>query len=138
MYWHLLCGDDERSVRISPGLFLCNCLTQPRKKIIRTCPTAPIFIAELIKAANELDRLATFEVSCLLDRSVDTIRDMREQTGVEQSALGRDVVIYLQTSSARAKGLPEDQARDALLDAAETIQTLKMMLDAKDEVLRGE
>ncbi|CAN7665815.1 hypothetical protein LJR098_002000 [Rhizobium sp. LjRoot98] len=96
------------------------------------------FIAELIKAANELDRLPTFEVSCLLDRSVDTIRDMREQTGVEQSALGRDVVIYLQTSSARAKGLPEDQARDALLDAAETIQTLKMVLDAKDEVLRGE
>ncbi|KQV32893.1 hypothetical protein [Rhizobium sp. Root1204] len=95
------------------------------------------FIAELVRAANEVNLLAAIEVSRLLDRSVDTIRDMREQIGVEQSALGRDVAIYLQTASARAKGLPDDQARDALLDAAETIRTLKIVLDAKDEVLRG-
>ncbi|WP_268815080.1 hypothetical protein [Sinorhizobium meliloti] len=37
------------------------------------------FIAELIKAANEADKLAPFEVKRFLNRSVATLRDMREQ-----------------------------------------------------------
>ncbi|CCE94662.1 hypothetical protein SFHH103_00158 [Sinorhizobium fredii HH103] len=38
------------------------------------------FIAELIRAANEADRLSQFEVKRLLNRSIATVRDMREQT----------------------------------------------------------
>ncbi|MDQ0324053.1 hypothetical protein QO002_006260 [Pararhizobium capsulatum DSM 1112] len=88
-------------------------------------------IAELLRAANEVETLGATQISRLLDRSIDTIRDMRQQIGVEQNRLSRDVVIYLQTASARARGLPPDQAKDALLDAADTIRTLKMVLDAK-------
>lgn len=43
------------------------------------------FIAELIRAANEADKLTPFEVRRLLNRSVATIRDMREQTGIPGS-----------------------------------------------------
>ncbi|MDQ0320007.1 hypothetical protein QO002_002145 [Pararhizobium capsulatum DSM 1112] len=94
-------------------------------------------IPELIRAANDADRLTAREVSRLLDQSIDTIRDMRGHIGPEETALGRDVVIYLRTASARARWLPVDQAKDALLDAATTIRMLKIVLDSKDEVLRG-
>lgn len=40
------------------------------------------FVAELIRAANEADRLTPFEIKRLLNRSVATIRDMRDETGI--------------------------------------------------------
>lgn len=43
--------------------------------------SVPAFISELIRAANEVEKLTPNEISRLLDRSVDTIRDMREQAG---------------------------------------------------------
>ncbi|KQV34450.1 MULTISPECIES: hypothetical protein [unclassified Rhizobium] len=98
---------------------------------------ATSFVSELVRAANEVHLLTTSEVSRLLDRAVDTIRDLRGQVGVKENSLGRDVVVYLQTASARAKWLPLDQAKDALLDAANTIRTLKIVLDSKDEALGG-
>jgi len=39
------------------------------------------FIAELIRAANAIEKLTHYEVSRLLDLSIDTIRDMCRQTG---------------------------------------------------------
>jgi hypothetical protein len=88
-------------------------------------------IAELIRAANEVERLTPFEVKRLLNRSVATIRDMREQTGIPGSSRARDVVIDLQVAAARADVLPEDEIRDNLLDAADIIRTLKIILDGK-------
>jgi hypothetical protein len=90
------------------------------------------FIAELIRAANEADRLTPFEVKRLLNRSVATIRDMREQTGIPGSNRAKDVVIDLQTASARAGSLSADEVRDNLLDAAEIIRVLKIVLDGKE------
>ncbi|MDX0921834.1 hypothetical protein GOE04_11710 [Sinorhizobium medicae] len=87
------------------------------------------FIAELIRAANEADRLTPYEISRLLDRSVDTIRDMRRQTGIAGSHRARDVVIDLQVASARARDLSPAETRDVLLDAADIIRTLKILLD---------
>lgn len=60
------------------------------------------FIAELIRAANEADRLTRFEVKRLLNRSVDTIREMSRQTGVAGSHRALNVVIDIQVASARA------------------------------------
>ncbi|MBP2236174.1 hypothetical protein J2Z31_002688 [Sinorhizobium kostiense] len=39
-----------------------------------------------MRAANEPEKLSPYEVSGLLDRSIDTIRDMREQTGIAHGA----------------------------------------------------
>ncbi|ACP24947.1 hypothetical protein NGR_c11620 [Sinorhizobium fredii NGR234] len=47
-----------------------------------------VFIAELIRAANEADRLTSFEIKGLLNRSIATIRDMREQRGSRWLAVG--------------------------------------------------
>ncbi|MDX0631835.1 hypothetical protein GHK39_28565 [Sinorhizobium medicae] len=90
------------------------------------------FIAELIRAANEADRLTPYEISRLLDRSVDTIRNMRNQTGIAGSHRARDVVIGLQVASARARDLSPAETRDVLLHAADIIRTLKILLNGKE------
>ncbi|MDX0617696.1 hypothetical protein GOC93_29340 [Sinorhizobium medicae] len=87
------------------------------------------FIAELIRAANEVERLTYYQISRLLDRSVDTIRDMRRQTAIAGGHRARDVVIDLQLASARARDLSPAETRDVLLDAADIIRTLKIALD---------
>ncbi|MDX0615174.1 hypothetical protein GOD03_11835 [Sinorhizobium medicae] len=89
------------------------------------------FIAELIRAANEADRLTYYQISRLLDRSVETIREMRRQTGIAGHR-ARDVVIDLQLALARARDLSPAETRDVLLDAADIIRTLKILLDAKE------
>ncbi|RVH12087.1 hypothetical protein CN217_12650 [Sinorhizobium meliloti] len=59
------------------------------------------FIAELIRAANEVDRLSPFEVKRLLNGSIAMIRGMREETGIPGGNRARDVVIDLQVAAAR-------------------------------------
>lgn len=90
------------------------------------------FIAELVRAANEADRLSPFEIKRLLNRSVATIRDMREQTGIPGSNRAKDVVIDLQVAAATADSPPAAEIRDVLLDAADIIRTLKIVLDGKE------
>ncbi|WP_042777531.1 hypothetical protein [Sinorhizobium fredii] len=90
------------------------------------------FIAELIRAANEADRLTRFEIKRLLNRSIVTIRDMREQTGIQGSNRTKDVLIDLHLAAARADALSAAEIRDAFLDAADIIRTLKIALDGKD------
>ncbi|MDK1493352.1 hypothetical protein QN219_25440 [Sinorhizobium sp. 7-81] len=90
------------------------------------------FIAELVRAANEANRLTLFEVKRLLNRSIATIRDMREETGIPGSKRAKDVVIDLQVAAARADRLSSGEIRDALIDAADVIRTLKILLDGKE------
>ncbi|MEY9197415.1 hypothetical protein [Sinorhizobium sp. CCBAU 05631] len=87
------------------------------------------FITELIRAANEADR---FIVKRLLDRSVATIRDLREQTGIPGSNRAKDVVIDLHVAAGRAGDLSLEEIRDVLIDAADVIKTLKIALDGKE------
>jgi hypothetical protein len=83
------------------------------------------FISELVRAANESDRLTHYEISRLFDRAIDTIHDMREQAGAVEAHRARDVLIDLQISSDRARDLSTEEVRDALADAADVIRTLK-------------
>ncbi|CAN7264642.1 hypothetical protein YA62_004495 [Agrobacterium sp. LC34] len=80
-------------------------------------------ISELEKAAGNLDQLTARDVSVLLDRSIAMVRELRK-TAVTVAPIGRDVVIYLKATSEAAANLPDDQKRDALLDAAEAIRLL--------------
>ena len=95
--------------------------------------SATDFIAELIRAANQVEKLSVFEKRRLLERSVRTIREMRLQTGIASRRPGADPVVDLQTAAvALTLGKrTNDEVRDALLDAANMIRTLKIMLDAK-------
>ena len=79
------------------------------------------FIAELVRAANEVEKLDAYEKVRLLDRAVTTIRDMREQVGIPPSGTAADAVVDLQMTSvafARGKRTP-DHVKAAPLDAAE-------------------
>ncbi|WP_164850562.1 hypothetical protein [Sinorhizobium medicae] len=54
---------------------------------------------------------------------------MREQTGAVEAHRGRDVLIELQISSERARDLSPEEVRGALVDAADVIRTLKIVLE---------
>ncbi|MCA1408693.1 hypothetical protein I6F26_31655 [Ensifer sp. IC3342] len=81
------------------------------------------FIAELLSAANEVDKLTPYEISRLLDRSIDTIRDIREQAGVACTYM-QGVVICLRISSERVRHLSEEDVKRALVTAAEVLSVL--------------
>lgn len=87
------------------------------------------FISELVWAANQADHLTAFEKRRLLDRAVVTIREMREQVGIAASETEADPVIDLQTTAAGIERQTGDQMREALLDAANMIRTLRIILD---------
>lgn len=90
------------------------------------------FISELIRAANEVERLTPSEVSRLLDRSVDTIRDMREQAEVGSSRRANHVVGNLAIASARVRDLSIEDVRDTLIDAADAIRALRIILAERE------
>lgn len=90
------------------------------------------FISELIRAANEVERLTPSEVSRLLDRSVDTIRDMRELADVGSSRRANHVVGNLAIASARVRDLSIEDVRDTLIDAADAIRALRIILAERE------
>ncbi|MDK1376564.1 MULTISPECIES: hypothetical protein [unclassified Sinorhizobium] len=90
------------------------------------------FIAELIRAANEADKLSAFEIKRLINRSIAAIRDMREEIGTPGSNRVKDVVIDLQVAAAIVDNLTAAEIRDTLIDAADVIRTLKIVLDGKE------
>jgi hypothetical protein len=97
------------------------------------------FIAELVRAANEIDKLDPKETGRLLNRAVNTIRYMREQAGIPGSQTAGDAVIDLQTTAV-ALGLGNrspDQVKAALLDAAGIIRDLHIVLDTGTEIQIG-
>ncbi|WP_105436436.1 hypothetical protein [Neorhizobium tomejilense] len=94
------------------------------------------FIAELVRAANEVEKLHAEEARQLLNRAITTIRDMRETIGIPGGHTAADAVIDLQTTAV-ALGLGNrspDQVKAALLDAAGIIRDLHIVLDTGTEI----
>ena len=81
-----------------------------------------------------MDKLAPLEKGRLLQRSIVIIRDGRNEADIPPA----DGVIDLQTVAASIDRRPDGDMTSALLDAADMIRTLKILLDAKTEVLRRE
>lgn len=96
------------------------------------------FIAELIRDANQIDKLGDFEKRRMLERAVTTIRDMREQIGVAPSKTVRDAVIDIQTTAALIdrRQVSNEHVKKTMLEAADMLRTLKIVLEAKDEVTK--
>ncbi|MGY5795134.1 hypothetical protein ACXHXM_33800 len=57
---------------------------------------------------------------------------MRERSSVARSHRSRDVLIDLRVASERASGLSLEEIRDALIDAADVIRTLKIECDGEE------
>lgn len=66
-----------------------------------------------------------------------TIREGRHQVGIAPSKTERDKVTDLQTVAGSIATAPDVLVGHAMLEAADMIWTLKIMLDAKDDVMRG-
>ena len=90
------------------------------------------FISELVRAANQGGHLTALEKRRLLERAVVTIREMRNQVGISPSRTLADPVIDLQTTAAGIEKRSDDQVKAALLDAADMIWTLRIILDGKE------
>ena len=93
------------------------------------------FVSELVWAANQSEHLTTFEKRRLLERAVATIRDMRELAGIPGSKTEADAVVDLQTTAAASDRRTEEQIRAAVLDAADMIRTLRILLNSGTEVV---
>ncbi|WP_223568703.1 hypothetical protein [Agrobacterium tumefaciens] len=93
------------------------------------------FIAELIRDANRLDRLDSWQKRRMLERAVTTIRDMRETIGIP-SGPGRDSLVDIHTVALSIeRGWRSDEdVRSALLQAASMIRDLHIVLDSKTEI----
>lgn len=97
--------------------------------------TTTDFIAELVRAANQIGKLSPGERIKLMARGARTIRELRLQTGVRQG-LGRDPLGDLEIAALKSETGPDDDAKAVLLEMADMIRTLKIVLDAKAEVSR--
>lgn len=79
-------------------------------------------ISELEEAAAQVQNLAPYDVSRLLDRATDMARHLRSQMPEDHTAVG--AVSYLRIASERASKLSEDETVHALLDAADALRIL--------------
>jgi hypothetical protein len=94
------------------------------------------FIIELVRAANDIDKLNDHETRRLLERSATTIRHIREQIHRWPVPNVRDAVVGLDRSAAiiGAGQAGPDLKRAALLDAATMIRDLHVVLDSGTEI----
>lgn len=90
------------------------------------------FISELVRAANQVEHLTDFEKRRLLDRAVVTIREMRDQVGIPESKTAADPVIDLQTIAGGIERRTHEHVKAALLDAADMIRILRIILDGME------
>lgn len=90
------------------------------------------FITELVRAANEVEKLSPNEVSNMLYKSVDVIRHLRQELGIVPVP-GKDALIYIRTVSAGATRVPQEEWSHGLLHAAEMIRDLHIVRDTGTE-----
>lgn len=96
--------------------------------------SVPEFVAELVRAANEVERLRANEVRNLIFRAIATVRELREEVGIPGSGTPKDAVVALH---AIAVGAEEHAVADwatALLEAADMIRTLRIVVDTGVEI----
>lgn len=93
------------------------------------------FVMELVRAANEFERLGDFEKRRLLDRAYRIIEEGRSQIGMARDRTDSDAAIDLLTMSRAPDSFTQDEIKEALLDAADMLRTIKIVLDAKEDVL---
>jgi hypothetical protein len=95
------------------------------------------FISELVRAANKVGKLTPAERVKLMVRGARTIREMRLMTGI-RSDTRRDALNDVEIAALKSEKGSHEDAQNVLLEMADMIRTLKIVLDAKNEELWGE
>ena len=94
----------------------------------------PSFVSELVRFANETDRLTDLELAGLLRRSVTVIRDLREVVGIPADGTENDAVIRLDRLAARLKDATQEDVQKGLLEAADMVRTLWVVIDSGTQI----
>jgi hypothetical protein len=97
------------------------------------------FIAELVRAANQVERLTTEERMRLFARALVTVQEMRQSIVIPSAQTAADKIVDLQRLVVRKGALAETpgEVRDALLTAASMIRDLHIVLDTGIEITHG-
>ncbi|MBW6425576.1 hypothetical protein KX729_29650 [Rhizobium sp. XQZ8] len=90
----------------------------------------PSFVSELVRSANETDRLSDFEAVSLLRRSITVIRDLRETVGIPADGTEHDAVIQLDRLATNVDGASREGLHRGLLEAADMVRTLWIVVDS--------
>jgi hypothetical protein len=91
-------------------------------------------VSELLRAANVIEALSASEVRQLLHRSIVAIRNMRQDVGIPAIGTSKDAIIGLADVAARAETSSGGELRGALLDAADMIRTLRVLIQSGVEL----
>ena len=94
----------------------------------------PSFVSELVRSANETDRLTDLELAGLLRRSVTVIRDLREVVGIPADGTENDAVIRLGRLAARLEDSTLNDVQRGLLEAADMVRTLWVVIDSGTQI----
>jgi len=94
----------------------------------------PAFVSELVRAANEVDRLTMREIEHLLFRAIRTIRDLRDMIGIPVNGTEHDTIIRLGGLAATAGQATPPEVREGLLRAADMVRTLWIVIDSGTEI----
>jgi hypothetical protein len=89
--------------------------------------STPQLISELIRAANQVDKLSAFEMARLLDRAISEVNDLRHRAGIIHIP-GRDAALYVRKVAADAERVPRGDWDDGLLYAAEMVRDLHIVV----------
>ncbi|TCU24565.1 hypothetical protein EV130_106157 [Rhizobium azibense] len=92
------------------------------------------FIAEIIRAANRVEKLSTSERRLLLQRAVEAIHKLRERTGIPSSNTNHDAIFDLQAIEVTVERRKTGEIKTALLLAADMIRTLHIVLDSGTQI----
>jgi hypothetical protein len=92
--------------------------------------SVPGFVAELVRAANEIDRLTAGEIESLLLRAVTIVRDLREQAGIPGSSTERDAVVRMDIAANSVATLSDENVSVILREAADMVRTLWIVIDS--------
>lgn len=96
--------------------------------------SVPSFVSELVRAANEVDRLNAHESEHLLLRAFTTIRDLREIIGIPVYGTELDAIIRLNALASATGQAAMQEIRDGLLEAADMVRTLWIVADGGTEI----
>lgn len=96
--------------------------------------SVPGFVAELVRAANEVNRMTAGEIHSLLLRAMSTVRDLREQAGIPGSGTEYDALVHLDIAAKGAARLSQANISASLREAADMIRTLWIVIDSRTVV----
>ncbi|TBA20974.1 hypothetical protein ELH66_08175 [Rhizobium ruizarguesonis] len=92
--------------------------------------SVPRFVAELVRAANEVERLTTGEIESLLLLATTTIRDLREQAGIPGSGTEHDGVSRVALVAKDVAIRSREEISASFREAADMVRTLWIVIDS--------